>query len=44
MIIVGLETKVDVFVVPGLLGSLDKVFWEELLLLVEIVSCALLLP
>lgn len=42
VVIVGLKAECDAFVVPGLLGGLDKVLWEQLLLLVEVVASALL--
>lgn len=42
VVVVGLEAHVDALVVSGLLGRLDKVLREELLLFVEVVAGALL--
>lgn len=38
MIIIGLHPEFDAFVVPGFFRGFDEVFWEELTLLVEIIS------
>jgi hypothetical protein len=43
VVVVGLHAELDALVVAGLLGCVDEVLWEQLLLLVEVVASALLL-
>jgi hypothetical protein len=41
VVVVGLKAEGDAFVISGLLCGLDKVLWEQLLLLVEVVTSTL---